>query len=147
MKWALLAAITTLGFAGTAKAQVRVHVNIGWAAPPPVYEVSPGVQVVEGYDQEVFLSNGYYWVERGGRWYWTTDYRGHWVPAPYARVPVFIRDHRRGYYVRWHHRGWRQHRRDMRGERRDDRALRHERREERRDVHQQEPVRDHHHRR
>jgi len=144
MKWALLAAIVTLGMAGTAQAQT-FQVNIGWAAPPPVYEVSPGVQVVEGYDQEVFLANGYYWVEHGGRWYWTTDYRGHWVPAPYARVPVFIRNHHRGRYVRWHRPGWHRHGARME-HRRNERIIRHERHEERRDVHRQAPVRDHHHR-
>ena len=82
-------------------ASAQLVVNFGWEAPPAVIEVSPGVQVVRDYDQEVFVSGGHYWVERGGGWYWADDYHGHWVQAPRERVPVFIRDHRRGAYAHY----------------------------------------------
>jgi hypothetical protein len=132
---AALAMALMLSAPGLASAQVVV--SFGWEAPPVMVEVSPGVQVVQDYDQEVFVSGGHYWVERGGGWYWADDHRGHWVAAPREHVPVFIRDHRRGAYT--HYR--RQERREVRHEehraapvRREVRKEeRHEAREERHD--------------
>ena len=68
-----------------ALAQAQVAIRFGWTAPPPVVEVSPGVQVVEDSGDEVFFTNGHYWVERDGRWYWANDYREHWVSGARAR--------------------------------------------------------------
>ncbi len=51
-------------------------------------EVSPGVEVVAGYDEPVFFADDYYWAYRGGIWYSSPWYRGGWVRA--ERVPGHI---------------------------------------------------------
>jgi hypothetical protein len=141
MRQTLLIALLALAAPLTASAQV-VSINIGWASPPPIVEVSPGVQVVQDYGEEVFLIDGHYWVEREGRWYWAPDHRGHWVAAPPERLPVFVRDHRRGAYLHYRHEVRREeHRREAvrRAEIREDRHERHEQRhEERREEHREE---------
>jgi hypothetical protein len=94
-----------------ASAQVAVGVHFGWAAPPPLIEINPGVQIVENGDQEIFFSNGYYWFERDGGWYRSHDWHERWAPVRGWRVPSFIRNHPRGNYVHWrgadHPNGWR----------------------------------------
>jgi len=132
----LLFAAVLFAAPASALAQVHVAVNLGWTAPPPVVEVSPGVQVVQDYDEEVFFTNGRYWVERGGAWYWTQDYRGHWIPAGPQPVPLFLRNHHRGQYRHWKHVERRHAVRIERAEHHEAvrRAeVRHERREERRE--------------
>jgi hypothetical protein len=59
--------------------------------PAPVYyegtdeggadlvEVSPGVEVIADWDEPIFFVNNYYWVNRGGAWYWSTWYGGGWA--------------------------------------------------------------------
>jgi hypothetical protein len=110
-----------------AVASAQIFVNFGWTAPPPLVEVSPGVQIVEDGGSEVFFTNGRYWVERDGRWYWARDYHQHWRFADNRRVPRFLRDHRRGEYVHWR-RGEHVRRAEVR------REERHERREEHREA-------------
>jgi len=97
----LLLALAILMFPSLASAQVSIH--FGWTAPPPVFEVSPGIQVVENSDEEIFFAGGHYWVERDGRWYWAGDHREHWVVAPARRIPLFIRNHHRGDFRHWRH--------------------------------------------
>ncbi|HEY2029873.1 MAG TPA: hypothetical protein VGH20_11770 [Myxococcales bacterium] len=123
-------------------ASAQVFINFGWSAPPPLVEVSPGVQVVENSNEEVFFVDGRYWVERDGRWYWARDHHARWVMES-RHVPVFLVRHHRGEYAHWRRadhfrRGEvravrhevRAERREVRTERRDERR---ERREDRRD--------------
>jgi hypothetical protein len=42
-------------------------------------EVSPGVEVIADWAEPVFFYNNYYWVNRGGSWYWSTWYGGGWA--------------------------------------------------------------------
>jgi hypothetical protein len=135
MKTPLLLTLAILLFPAIAHAQVAIR--FGWTAPPPVVEVSPGVQVVEDSGDEVFFTNGHYWVERDGRWYWANDYREHWVPARGA-VPVFLRNHHRGEYAHWRRADHAELRREEREVRHDDRV----RAEERREVRHDERVRE-----
>jgi hypothetical protein len=95
----LILALALLLYPAAAFAQVVVH--FGWTAPPPVVEVSPGVQVVENGNDEIFFTNGRYWVERDGRWYVARDFHEHWRVADVQRVPVFIRNHHRGDYLHY----------------------------------------------
>lgn len=116
-------------------ASAQVFINFGWSAPPPLVEVSPGVQVVENANEEVFFVDGRYWVERDGRWYWARDHRARWVMET-RHVPVFLVRHHRGEFAHWrradHMR--RGEVREVRAERREMRHdERHERREDRRD--------------
>jgi hypothetical protein len=76
-----------------ALAQVRVEVglpSIRFEVVPPLVVVSPGVQVVEDYDEEVFFVDRYYYVREGGHWYHTRDHRGSWVRVEERYVPVTL---------------------------------------------------------
>lgn len=84
-----------------ARAQASVDIRIGFPAPPPLVVVSPGVQVVPDYQEEVFFVDGWYWARRDAVWYRTRDYRGGWVvvgpryvPAALVRIPP-------GHYRHW----------------------------------------------
>ena len=127
-----------LAFAGpAARAQVHVHIDLGLPLLPPLVTVSPGVQVVEGFNDEVFLYGGWYWCRRPDGWYRSRTPRDHFmwiegrrVPGPLVRVPA-------GRYRNWHHEEHREMARERREERRE---VRHE---ERREEHR-EAVREHH---
>jgi hypothetical protein len=96
-----LIVIAALLLLPAAAAQAQVAIRFGWTAPPPLVEVSPGVQVVEDGGNEIFFTNGRYWTERDGRWYWSRDYHERWVYSEGGRVPLFLRNHRRGEYLHW----------------------------------------------
>lgn len=79
-----------------------ITVSIGWQAPPPLIIVSPGVQVVQDYDDEVFFIDGYYWVERDGRWYHSRDHHGKWIFVERSHVHHWLVQPRaRGQYKHW----------------------------------------------
>ena len=78
--------------ARTSEAQVNVQVQIGlptirFETAPVLVEVSPGVQVVPDYDQEVFFVDGWYWHRAGRTWYRTQDHRGGWIVVHQREVP------------------------------------------------------------
>src|SRR5262249_43061779 len=65
-----------------ARAQVSGQIAvppIRFEVAPPLVVVSPGVQVVPEYEEEVFFVDGWYWHRSGPYWYRTRDYRGGWV--------------------------------------------------------------------
>jgi hypothetical protein len=115
----------SLALPGTSAAQVNLQVQIGvptirFENPPVLVEVSPGVQVVPEYDQEVFFVDGWYWHRAGRRWYHTRDHRGGWVVAQGREVPRGLRRMPPGRYR--HYRADRgpsfnEHRREMPGHR------------------------------
>ena len=79
-------------FSQNSAAQVNLQVQIGvptvrFETAPVLVEVSPGVQVVPDYDQEVFFVRGWYWYRSGPHWYHTRDHRGGWVVANRREVP------------------------------------------------------------
>ncbi len=51
--------------------------------------VSPGVEVVTGFDYPVFFVNGLYWRWYGGYWYSSSYWDRGWVYAP--SVPYTVR--------------------------------------------------------
>ena len=71
----------------TAQAQVRLSINLGLPVAPPLVQVQPGIQVVEGFGEEVFFSAGWYWCRRPDGWYRAASPRAPfgWVDA--RRVP------------------------------------------------------------
>ena len=72
-------------------ANVQVSVpTIHFEVEPPLVVVTPGVYVVQDYDQEVFFVRGYYWCNMGGVWYRTRHHRGGWVAVNGPRVPRSI---------------------------------------------------------
>lgn len=114
-----------------AQAQVSLHIDIGLPPLPRLVVVQPGIQVVEGFEDEVFFNGGWYWCRRPNGWYRARSPRAHFdwvevrrVPAALVRVPP-------GHYRNWHH-GDPLHteRREIAHERRE---IAHERRDERRE--------------
>ena len=104
---------------------------------PAMVEVSPGVMVIEDYNEPVFYSDGYYWLYSDGGWMRSSYHNGGWVR--HHAVPARLHGIRnpRGYVryrgsanVRRTHvraRGGgavRTHRRDDRGDNRRDRRRR-----------------------
>jgi len=76
-----------------ARAQVSVQIaapTIRFEVAPPLVVVSPGIQVVPEYQEEVFFVDGSYWYRSGPYWYRTSDYRGGWVVVERRYVPVAL---------------------------------------------------------
>jgi hypothetical protein len=73
---------------------------VRFEAPPPLVVVSPGVQVVPDYDEEVYFVGGYYWMRNGNTWFRSRDHRGGW--AVYAHPPRAIVRFKPGQYRGWH---------------------------------------------
>ncbi len=99
-----VAAVLAALLAVPALAQVQINLplpTIRFDVPPPLVVVTPGVQVVPDYDDEVFFSDGWYWVNRQDRWYRTRDHRGGWVVVERQYVPQTIVVLPRGKYKRW----------------------------------------------
>ena len=149
MKAAVGLIAAALAFApSAAQAQGFINLQLGFPGPPPLFEVQPGIQVVEGVGEEVFFSGGWYWCRRANGWYRAPNLgaRFDWVEGRY--VPGTLRGFPVGRYRNWHREGWRgdarrgevrgAERREVRHEeiRRDKAVERHEeRREEKRDEH------------
>lgn len=103
MNWKPLVTAAAVLSASTAIAQVRVEVDvplptIRFSVPPPVVVVSPGVHVVEDYDYEVFVVDGWYWYCDDHRWYRARDHRGGWTVVEQRYVPAHLVKHPRGKY-------------------------------------------------
>ena len=122
-----------------ATAQVNLRIELGLPVAPPLVLIQPGIQVVEGFHEEVFFHRGWYWCRRHDGWYRARSPRERfgWVEA--RRVPGALIRVPPGHYRNWHrearpgeHRGH-ERRDERREERREER--RDERREERRDEH------------
>jgi hypothetical protein len=78
---------------GSALAQVEVSVGlpqIRFQAAPALVVVSPGIQVVPDYDDEVFFADGFYWHRKGKHWYRTPSHRGGWVVVDHRIVPASL---------------------------------------------------------
>lgn len=130
-----IACLVLMG-AAPAKAQVRVHVDIGLPVAPPLVVVQPGIQVVEGFNDEVFFHAGWYWCRRSDGWFRARHPRDHFYPVPVRRVPRPIREVPPGHYRNWHRDSpkhfEKERRREIRQERKEERR---ERRDERHDQH------------
>lgn len=96
----MLAAVALCGCWATMGEDGRMHpagATVTFGFPdvlPPLVVVEPGVSVVSDLDDEVFYSDGYYWVRQDQRWYRSHDHRGSWtevdvryVPGAFARSP------------------------------------------------------------
>lgn len=95
-----VAVITALAVsAGVVPASALAQVNlqlqvvapiIRFETAPVLVEVSPGVQVVPEYEEEVFFVDGWYWSRSGRAWYRTRDHHGGWVVVQRSAVPSTI---------------------------------------------------------
>ena len=72
-----------------AAAQLSLRVDLGVPMPPAptLVVVQPGIQVVAGYPEEVFVTNGAYWLRRDGGWYRSVHPSAGFVVVPGSRVP------------------------------------------------------------
>jgi hypothetical protein len=125
-----------------ARAQVNIHIDLGLPPVPRLVVVQPGVQVVEGVDEEVFFHHGWYWCRRPNGWYRSRSPREHFGWVEGRHVPPGLTRMPAGHYRNWHqperHEMRREERREerhemKREERREDRREHRERKEERRD--------------
>ena len=63
--------------------------------------ISPGVQVIEDYDQPVFYSSSFYWHYNDGVWYQSRSYTGGWVRVTAAPAAI-VRIQQPSMYVHYH---------------------------------------------
>ena len=106
MKASTLSLAAILAFLPVAaQAQVHVGIQLGLPALPNLVVVAPGIQVVEGFQDEVFLQGGWYWCRRPDGWYRSRSPRANfgWVDA--RRVPGGLSRMPAGRYQNWHHEG------------------------------------------
>jgi hypothetical protein len=96
----LLPSAASAQAAAQVAARAGIEVNLPVVLPPLVV-VAPGVQVVPEVDEEVFFTNGFYWVRRGDGWYRSKHHRHGWVFVPGPGAPVRIARFEPGRYRRW----------------------------------------------
>jgi hypothetical protein len=77
-----------VGTACTATGSARYSAS---ATMPTMVYISPGVQVIEDYEEPIFYSSNVYWRFNGGVWYQSRSYTGGWVrvtrpPATIVRI-------------------------------------------------------------
>jgi hypothetical protein len=98
----VVASIALLALPAVSSAQASVDIHIGLPVVlPQLVVVSPGVQVVPEVDEEVFFTNGYYWVRRDRAWYRSRVHTGRWVAVPGRVVPARLVKVPPGKYRRW----------------------------------------------
>jgi hypothetical protein len=96
-----LAALVATALPRRAAARVEVHIDIGLPAAPPLVVVEPGVQVVEDFDDEVFVTSGWYWVRRDRAWYRARSPRARFVLVEHRHVPATLVRIPPGRYVKY----------------------------------------------
>jgi len=101
-----LAAILTF-LPATAQAQVHVGIQLGLPAIPNLVVVAPGVQVMEGSSEEVFLQGGWYWCRRPDGWYRSRSANANFGWVDSRRVPGGLMRMPEGRYRNYHHEGGR----------------------------------------
>ena len=119
MKKLLLASILFLAvLPAPARPQVafQVQVNMGLPPQPPLLVVQPGIQVVENWNEEVFVTGGYYWVRRDERWYRAAGPRATFVyvesrhvPPGLTRLPPGHYKHYRKEQAKAEQKAWKEH--------------------------------------
>ncbi len=143
---AMRALLVALLVAAAAPATAQVHVDIRIPLPvsPPLVVVQPGVEVVEGFDDEVFFSGGWFWLRRGPAWYRSRSPGAAFVwveprvvPAPLVRLPPGHYRHFRA-EERAERRHWKERARaERREEKEDRRAWKEREKAERRREHEE----------
>jgi len=114
--------------------QVRLQIELGLPVAPPLVVIQPGLQVVEGFQEEVFFHQGWYWCRRPDGWYRARSPRVRFAWVEGRRVPRLLIQVPEGRYRNWHREGRPGERREL--ERRD--GHRDERREGHRDERRDE---------
>jgi len=92
-----------------ARAQVRLGISIGLPVAPRMEVISPGIQVVAGFQEEVFLQGGWYWCRRPDGWYRARNSQSHFDYVESRRVPRGLVRMPEGHYRNWHRDGGDRH--------------------------------------
>jgi hypothetical protein len=81
-------------------AQVDLRIQLGVPLPPapPVVVIQPGIQVVTGYPEEVFIVGGYYWLRRDDAWYRSVQPRTGFIFVAPSKVPPGLKRLPPGHY-------------------------------------------------
>ena len=108
-KIASLLALALLSLPLAARAQVGVQIHVALPAAAPMVVVQPGVQVVENQDEEVFFTNGWYWVRRDETWYRARRPHAAFFYVEPRRVPVTLVRMEPGHYRHFRHEERREH--------------------------------------
>jgi len=145
---AVAAALALLLTPGAARA-LDVHVDLVLPGAPALVMVQPGVEVVEGYGDEVFVHGGFWWLRRGPVWYraarpgarFMVVREGLVPPVLYRLPPGRYRHYRAEQHER--RREWRQDKKEERRERMEDRREVKERRKDEQHGHDRDEH-DHH---
>lgn len=85
-----------------ARAQISAQIQLSLPVAPPLVVVQPGIQVVQDYDDEVFVYGGGYWLRRGRHWYRAPRPGVAFVLVEPRVVPVALYRLPPGRYVRYH---------------------------------------------
>jgi hypothetical protein len=90
----------------------QMQINLGLPPAPPLAVVQPGIQVVEGWPEQVFFTGGFYWVCRADNWYRAPNpgaafvyVEPRYVPVDLWRIPPGKYKH----YHKEHHKHWKKH--------------------------------------
>jgi hypothetical protein len=67
---------------------------------PPLVVIQPGIQVVPDVDFEVFRVDGFYWTQRDGVWFRSSNPRAGWERHPHGYPPGLAKL-KPGKYKRW----------------------------------------------
>lgn len=84
-------------------ARAGVHIDINLPPLPPLVEIRPGIQVVEGFPDEVFFYDNWYWCRRSDGWYRARHPRDRFEGIEGRRVPPGLMRDPMGHYRNWHH--------------------------------------------
>ena len=86
-----------------ARAQVGVRIELGLPVAPRLVVVQPGIQVVEGFHEEVFFHRGWYWCRRPDGWYRSRSPQARFEWIERRRVPGGLVGMPEGRYRNWRH--------------------------------------------
>lgn len=134
-----LAAVIALAPA-VASAQLDLRIRVPLPPTPPLVVVTPGVQVVENHDEEVFFTGGYYWVRRSDRWYRAPRPSAEFAVVEHRAVPATLLKMPPGQYRRYkraEHRAHKAEEREHREHRKEHREHQKEHRKEHREHHKE----------
>ena len=81
--------------------QVNLSITLPLPPVPPLVVVSPGVQVVENFQDEVFFHSGFYWARRDDRWYRAATPHASFAPVEVKVVPAELVKIPPGHYKHW----------------------------------------------
>ena len=81
--------------------QVNINIRLPLPPVPPLVVVSPGIQVVENFQDEVFLHAGFYWTRRENRWYRAPSPQHTFAPVEAKVVPAELVKIPPGHYKHW----------------------------------------------